>query len=136
MNSPQQDEQAIRQLVATWMSATKSADTAAVLDLMTDGALFMVPGREPFGKQTFAAQSQAMTDLKIDGQSDIKEIQIAGDWAWMRSHLKVTITRPSEKPMTRTGDTLTILRKDSGQWRLHRDANLLDQRPATRESQP
>jgi hypothetical protein len=27
--------------------------------------------------------------------------------------------------MTRSGYTLTILRKDSGQWSLHRDANLL-----------
>jgi uncharacterized protein (TIGR02246 family) len=125
MNSPQQDEQAIRQLVATWMSATKSGNTAAVLNLMTDDALFLVPGREPFGKQTFATQSQAMTNIQIDGQSDIKEIQILGDWAWMRSHLTVTITRPNEKPTSRTGQTLTIFRKEAGQWRLHRDANLL-----------
>jgi ketosteroid isomerase-like protein len=67
-----------------------------------------------------------MKDVHIDGQSDIKEIQIHGDWAWMRSHLKVTITRPNEKPMTRSGYTLTILKKHpAGQWQLHRDANLL-----------
>lgn len=124
--SNSQDEQSIRQLVATWMSATKSGDTATVLSLMTDDALFMVPGREPFGKQAFTAQSNSMKDVQIEGHSEIKEVQILGDHAWMRSHLKVTITRPNEKPITRTGYTLTILKKNStGQWQLHRDANLL-----------
>ncbi|HUS35839.1 MAG TPA: SgcJ/EcaC family oxidoreductase [Verrucomicrobiae bacterium] len=130
MSANSQDEQSIRQLVATWMLATKSGDTATVLSLMTDDVLFMVPGAEPFGKQAFATQSAAMRDAQIDGQSQIKEIQIAGDLAWMRSHLKVTITRPNEKPMSRSGYTLTILKKNpAGHWQLHRDANLLAAAP-------
>src|SRR3954454_8877201 len=47
-------ETAIRTLVETWMAAAKAGDIATVLDLMTDDVIFMVPGREPFGKEAFA----------------------------------------------------------------------------------
>ena len=49
------DEQQIRELVATWMSATKAGDVETVLSLMTDDVKFLVAGRPPFGKQEFAA---------------------------------------------------------------------------------
>ena len=38
------DEAAIRELVSTWMAATKAGDAATVLDLMTDDAVFLVAG--------------------------------------------------------------------------------------------
>ncbi|MBB3811590.1 SgcJ/EcaC family oxidoreductase [Pseudochelatococcus contaminans] len=49
------DEKAIRQVVETWMTASKSGDLATVLTLMTDDVVFMVSGQEPFGKEAFAA---------------------------------------------------------------------------------
>src|SRR4051812_14593489 len=49
------DERAIHDLVATWMSASQAGDTATVQSLMTEDVIFMVPGREPFGKEVFAA---------------------------------------------------------------------------------
>ena len=49
------DEQEIRELVATWMSATKAGDLPTVLSLMTDDVVFLVAGQQPFGKQQFAA---------------------------------------------------------------------------------
>ena len=56
------DEQAIRQLVTTWMEATKRGDTATVLSLMTDDAVFLIAGREPmFGKAAFAAALPSST---------------------------------------------------------------------------
>ena len=51
------DERAIRDLVDAWMAASKAGDVAKVLSLMTDDVVFMVPGREPFGKEAFAAAS-------------------------------------------------------------------------------
>ncbi len=121
------DERAIRELVSTWFTATKNGDLATVLDLMADDVVFMVPGGEPFGKEAFAAASKGMKDVRIDGTSDIREIQILGDWAYLRSYLKVTMTLPDRNtPMRRSGYTLTILRKEpDGRWRLARDANLL-----------
>ena len=120
------DERAIRQLIATWMAATKAGDHDTVLGLMTDDVVFMVPGREPFGKAAFAAASKDMQDLAVDGTSDIVELQVLGDWAYLRNRLSVTITAPGGSRKTRSGYTLTILRKErDGKWRLTRDANLL-----------
>jgi len=120
------DERAIRDLVATWMAASKAGDQDTVLGLMTDDVVFMVPGREPFGKEAFAAASQGMQGMRIEGTSDIVELQVLGDWAYLRNRLNVTITPPGGAPTTRSGYTLTILRKEAdGRWLLARDANLL-----------
>ena len=120
------DERAIRDLVATWMAASKAGDQDTVLGLMTDDVVFMVPGREPFGKEAFAAASQGMQGMRIEGTSDIVELQVLGYWAYLRNRLNVTITPPGGSPTTRSGYTLTILRKEAdGRWLLARDANLL-----------
>ncbi len=120
------DKQAIRDLVNTWLAATKAGDFATVLSLMADDVTFMVPGQEPFGKEAFAAASKGMAGMQFEGTSEIKEIEVLGDTAWMRTHLTMTITPPGGKPMARSGYTLAILRKNqSGAWVLVRDANLV-----------
>jgi len=122
----QNDEKAIRELLEKWMAASRAGDTATVLSLMSDDVVFMVPGLEPFGKQAFANNSEKMKNVRLDGTADIQELQVLGDWAWMRTRLRITITPPNSKPMVRAGYTLTILRKQSdGRWLLCRDANLL-----------
>ena len=120
------DEGAIRDLVETWMRASKDGDTATVLDLMTDDVLFLTPGREPFGKEEFAANSDAMKDMRIDGRAEVLELRIFGDWAYLRNHIALTVTPPQGAPVQRSGHTLTVLRKEAdGMWRLARDANLI-----------
>jgi uncharacterized protein (TIGR02246 family) len=122
----QDDEQAIRKLVDTWMSATKTGDLTTVLNLMDDEVIFLVAGKEPFGKEEFAASSKAMKDITIDGSSDIQEIKVIGDWAWMRNFLKVRMTSAKGESFVRSGSTLTVLRKNvQGLWVVMRDANLL-----------
>ena len=120
------DEQAIRELVDTWLAATKAGDIATVLDLMSDDVVFMVPGRPPFGKEAFAAAAGQMKGMKFEGRSDILELQIVGDWAWMRNQLTVVLYPPQGTPVTRTCYTLTILkRQPNGRWVITRDANLM-----------
>ena len=120
------DEKAIRALVQKWLAASREGDIATVLGLMADDVIFMVPGREPFGKEAFAASAGAMKDVRIEGRSDIQEVVVNGSWAWMRNRLEVTVTPPQGKPALRSGYTLTILRKDSdGNWAIARDANLM-----------
>jgi len=120
------DERAIRELIDTWMAASRAGDTQTVLGLMTDDVVFMVPGREPFGKQEFAAMSQGMKDVRVEGSSEIRELQVLGDWAYVRSYLQIAVTPPGGNSVKRTGYTLTILRKQpDGRWLLARDANLL-----------
>ena len=121
-----EDERAIRAVVSTWMSASKSGDTKTVLSLMTDDVLFMTPGQEPFGKEAFTKTSDAMKDARIEGTADIRELHVLdGGWAYIRSYIELTVTTPSAEPVHRAGYTLTILRKEAdGRWRLCRDANL------------
>lgn len=125
----QNDEQEIRQLIATWMSASKAGDIDTVLSLMTDDVVFLLPGQPVMRKANFAEQAKKQVGPNaptIDGQSDIQEIQICGEWAFTWAKLSVSITPPgAPKPLKRAGHTLTIFRKQNGQWKLARDANLL-----------
>ncbi len=123
------DEQEIRQLVATWMAASKAGDVDTVLSLITDDVVFLQPGQPVMRKADFSEQleKQLGPDAPaIDGQSEPQEIQICGNWAFMWAKLSVSITPPGgAKPLKRAGHTLTIFRKQNGQWKLARDANLL-----------
>ncbi len=123
------DEAQIRQLMATWMDATKAGDADTVLGLMTDDVVFLLPGRQPMDKVEFAAvlRPPAGTSAPtIDGHSEIQEITVSGDWAFMWTRLRVTVTPPhGGAAMERAGHTLTVLRKEQGKWLLARDANLL-----------
>lgn len=126
MNST--DEQQIRDLVATWMSATEAGDVATVLNLMTDDVVFLVAGQLPFGKEKFAETMKGplgKPQAQIAGSSEIQEIHVCGDMAYMWSRLTVEVTPPGGAPMKRAGHTLSVLRKSGGRWQLARDANLL-----------
>lgn len=125
----QSDEEQIRQLTASWLSATRRSDIGTVLDLMTDDAVFLMPGHGPMTKKDFAEvakkQSNA-TSPRIDGTSEIQEIKIIGDWAFMWTKLSIVTTPIDDAPSTeRYGHTLTILKKEKGKWLLARDANML-----------
>jgi len=120
------DERAIRDLVATWMAASQAGDTATVLSLMADDVIFQVPGREPFGKEAFAAASAGMKNVRMEGSNDIRELRVLGDWAYLRNYITITMTPPGGRAVKRAGYTLTILCKEpNGKWQLARDANLM-----------
>lgn len=126
----EKDEQEIRKLVETWMAATKAGDVATVLGLMTDDVVFLVPGRPPMGKAEFAAAARAQSKdaraFQLDGRSEIQEVRVLGDWAYMRARLRVSMTPAGGgAPSVRAGHTLSVLRKQEGKWRLARDANML-----------
>jgi uncharacterized protein (TIGR02246 family) len=126
------DERAIRDVIATWMSASAAGDEATVLSLMTDDVVFLVAGRPPFGKAEFAAAQSGLGTHRIEAQSDVREVYVAGPLAYARTQLTVTITPVAGgAPLRRSGATLSIFRKDDdGRWRLARDANLLTVQPS------
>lgn len=94
----QSDEQEIRHLVATWMAATKAGDIETVLSLMADDVVFLRPGHPPMtGKAAFAAAAGAQSGQgppKFDGTSEIQEIKVLGEWAFMWAKLSVVVTPP------------------------------------------
>src|SRR4051812_2361003 len=100
-----EDERAIRDLIATWTEASKKGDIQTVLSLMADDVVFMVPGRS-FGKEAFVAASQGMQGMNFESRGEVQEIQVLGKWAWCRTHLTVTVTPSTGKPIRRAGTTL------------------------------
>jgi uncharacterized protein (TIGR02246 family) len=119
----QSDEHAIREMVDTWLAASKRGDTETLLNLLADDVVFITPGREPFGKEAFTNANK--DDIKMEATIDIKELEVLGDWAWMRSFLRLTFTNDSESKK-HSGHILTILNKrPDGQWVIKRDANFV-----------
>ena len=125
-NAATDDEQEIRELVDTWLTASKAGDTKTLLSLLADDVLFLTPGREPFGKEEFAQHDDSMESMTMDAAIDIKEIKVIADWAWMRSFLKVTFTPAGGNPTKHSGHILTILRRNAdSKWVIARDANFV-----------
>lgn len=123
------DERRIRALVDTWQAATKAGDIDTVLGLMTDDAIFLVPGRAPMGKAEFAELSRVPPGTPrpvFESASEIMEVQVSGDMAYLWSRLSVRVTPlGADAPIERAGHTLTVFRRIDGRWLLARDANLL-----------
>ena len=95
------DETEIRRLVSTWMSATQAGDVAAVMGLMTDDVVFLVPGKAPMRKKDFEATAKAQAAHaapKFEGSSEIQEVQVNGDLAFAWSKLTVVATPPAARP--------------------------------------
>ena len=74
-----------------------------------------------------AARAQAGKDAPtVNGTSEIQEITVLGEWAFMWTQLTVVVTPTGGGPsMTRSGHTLSVLKKRQGKWVLARDANML-----------
>jgi uncharacterized protein (TIGR02246 family) len=125
----QRDEQEIRELVSAWMDATKAGEIEKVLSLMSDDVVFLMPGQPPMGKAGFAAAARAQAGKdapNVNGTNEIKEITVLGEWAFMWTKLTIVVTPTGGGPsMTRSGHTLSVLKKHQGKWVLARDANML-----------
>jgi uncharacterized protein (TIGR02246 family) len=124
-----QDQQAIRELLALWHRATAAGDVNTVLKLMAEDVVFLVAGHPPMrgraafeqGLRTLLAQHQ------IESTGEIQEVEVSGDLAYAWSMLTVRIVPLAGGNATiRTGNALSILRKQAdGSWIVVRDANLL-----------
>jgi uncharacterized protein (TIGR02246 family) len=126
------DEDAIRQLVSTWMTATDRGDVETILSLISDDAVFLITGQPVMTKAAFAAAATAQwgdAAAQIRGTSEIQEIKVLGDWAFMRAELTLVITPARGRKFTRAGHTLSILKKEQGKWLLVRDADMLSPVP-------
>ena len=125
-NVAQDDERAIRAMVDTWLEASKRHDLTTLLGLLDDDVLFITPGKEPFGKEEFAAGNEEMSDVQMETAIDIKEVKVLGEWAWMRSFLRVAFTPVNGDTTKLSGHILTVLRKSGdGKWVIYRDANFI-----------
>jgi uncharacterized protein (TIGR02246 family) len=125
--APNNDEQEIRDLVATWALASGSGDLAAIDPLMDDDILFMTAGNDPFGRDVFIQHFENnVKQMNLNVRAEVREVEVREDLAFARTWLEVRITPPSGEPIMRTGYTLSVYRRrPGGRWKLWRDANLV-----------
>jgi uncharacterized protein (TIGR02246 family) len=125
----QSEEQSIRELVAEWQSATAAGDLGRILPLLAEDVVFLIAGSPPMrGREAFAtAFKMGLQHIRIEPSATIQEIQVAGNFAYSCTHLRVTMTPlQGGTPMRRSGYTLTLFRKEpDGRWVLFRDANMV-----------
>jgi len=123
------EEQAIRDLVARWHSATAAGDVDTVLGLMADDVVFLVPGQPPMkGRSSFERRLRALlTQHRIESTGEVREVEVSGSLAYCWTDLNVRVVPLSGgEAKVRSGSALSILRKQAtGSWVLARDANLL-----------
>ena len=120
------DKGQIRELVDSWIAASKAHDLPALMGMMTDDVIFMTPGRPPFGKAEFAADSERMKGAAIDARAAVQEIEVFGPWAYIRNHIQAELTFTGQAPRRMSGYAMTVLREEAdGRWRIARDANLV-----------
>lgn len=123
------DQQAICDLVIEWHRATGAGEINAVLRLIAEDAVFLVPGQPPMrGRNTFErGLRQVLASYRIESRSDIQEIVVSGELGYCWSALSVRMTPLyGGDASERAGHVLSIFYKQSnGSWVLVRDANLL-----------
>jgi ketosteroid isomerase-like protein len=73
----------------------------------------------------FRTASEAMKNSRLTGSSDIREVNVLGDWACIRNYIEITIASREGGVMRRKGYTLSIRKQSDGKWLLWRDAHLL-----------
>lgn len=129
----QDDEQAIRALFEDWIRATTEGDLELARRCIADDAVFLVPGipgggemdKESFA-QAAAGQSPEESPFEFDLDSQLREVEVLGDHAylWVQSKLVITPKEGGEAT-TMAGHSLSVLQKRDGQWLIYRDANTL-----------
>ena len=122
------DEQAIREVVATWERATRAGNVDALGSLMAEDVVYLVAGRPPMrGRDTFLALARSMQGAgTMEASGEFEEIRLMGDWAYAIRHLRVAVTHEGAATARMAGPVLSIFRREpDGRWVLARDANLL-----------
>ncbi len=94
-------------------------------------AVFLVPGKPPMrGSAAFAKAQSGLEHVDIEATSEIQEVKVFGEWAYLWTKLSIVITpKKGGSPTKRAGYTLSILQKKAGGWVLFRDAYMLAEVP-------
>lgn len=123
------DEDAIREVIRTWIQASKAGDINTVTTLMTEDVMFLTPGNPPMrGREAFVSSFQNVADHgQMDATADIQEVAVEGPLGYAVTHLTVTMTpHGGGTPVRRSGYVLSVFRKQpNGRWAIARDANML-----------
>ena len=122
------DEQAIRDVHATWIDAVNAGDQARLLTLMANDVVFLNPGQTPCSRDEFPVGfSAAHQQYRIRCTSELEEVVIVGEVAYTLCRDSLSLTpRTGGEATELGGHRITIYRKEpDGSWLLALDANTL-----------
>jgi len=122
------DEQEIRDVHSTWISAVNAGDLVRLLTLIADDVVFLSPGQAPVGRDGFSANFSAVHQrIQVRCNSDLEEVVVVGEVAYTRSRDTLSVTRLTGGETTQlAGHRITVYRKQpDGIWLLARDAHTL-----------
>ena len=122
------DERKIREVHSTWIDAVNAGDLVRLLTLMADDAVFLNPGKAPFGREGFSSNfSAAHQKRRISCVSELEEVVVVGEVAYARSRDALSVTLRAGREATQfAGHRITVYRKQlDGRWLLARDAHTL-----------
>jgi uncharacterized protein (TIGR02246 family) len=120
------DEREIRELFTTWFNFVDSGNTAKILDLMAEDAVFLNPGMGRMqNKSLYAEGLSAFRGYNFKSICEIHEVSVFGDLAYCWNTISTVFTPPGAAAIEGKGDTLSILKKQSGKWVVFRVANLM-----------
>jgi uncharacterized protein (TIGR02246 family) len=122
------DREAIRQLTEQWLAAVRQKDTARLVDMVTEDALFLPPGFPPIrGRQAVEAMYQSFFPQfrSVEQTVSVEEVEVAGDWAFTWGVETFVLVPNSGAPAIHMqGKGMTILRRQpDGSWKFARGIN-------------
>jgi uncharacterized protein (TIGR02246 family) len=120
------DEQEIREVHSTWISAVNTGDLGRLLTLMAHDVVFLNPGLAPFGQDVFSANlSAAHQQALIHCDSELEEVVIVGEVAYTRSRDALSVTPRSGGEAEKLAGHRITRKQPDGRWLLARDAHTL-----------
>lgn len=118
------DEESIRSLpIDKWCAAEMARDIDAKMQLFTDDIVFMIPGEQAFSglDQVRSWHLKGWQGTKYQCSGRIDELQIAGDWGFVRGIFIGSLTYASGATSKDSGKFINIVRKEQqGQWKIAR----------------
>jgi uncharacterized protein (TIGR02246 family) len=122
------DERAIRNLSRDFVAAVRAKNLEAILDMVTDDAIFLPPGTpEVRGKQAVAEMYGGFFArfAVVEQTAALEEVKVSGEWAFAWGTDEILATPASGGPAMRTrGKSMIVLQRGTdGAWRFARGIN-------------
>jgi uncharacterized protein (TIGR02246 family) len=120
------DESEIRGLLEKWHIAMRNGDFGAVVELMTNDAVFLRAGEPPLDRSAFvaAAANPPCWSPIVELAGNIREICVDNNIAYLWADISSSTRTSRWAPLVRKrGSSLSIFRRESGNWLLAHSAD-------------
>ena len=124
MSKQTEDIAAIKQLGKDWRAGWLAGDTERLLGLLSDEPVLIMSSDDPIiGKEAIGALYQyVFENYTHTGHSEELEVEVGGDWGYLRSTYTATSTPKAGGETTEDhGQSVSIVRRQhDGSWKFSR----------------